>query len=578
MKSLTCLLLLLTLLFIFNSCEQNESNPEPEFQKIFQKTDINEDLTLSNLVRNFSNQENSRTDQAIFDTEFGTLDLTKIVETLTDPYQPGSNYSIKVIPPEGIYENTINYLALVAGDDLYYGYVIQLEPDYENMNGSIVFDNFTGVSRILDLNWNVQAINYFEDGVQIEDTSNGRASEAYTNCDCKYAFKYSHSTNSGGDNGLGTMYFEVDGIVCDCDSGGGSEGSTSGETGSIGEPVGEWGWGEGDSNGDGSSGGGSGEVLGFEGLETCPQGEWNSQGVCCPFGVNSNYACMSEEEARIEELEAVLEQDPFALIDPDCEELSQAWKDLAEHKPNQEVRDRVEQLNEEGYDIEMQYIEDATGAVVNMDYFPVEISQLPNNPETGDTFTGQEFFDYIRENFADICFNDDTSFGPYNETEADRWNSNDYLGSVMRFDIDVQLFGLIPGQQDGSVLCTEQQTQSWIFSTIYTSQDHSHPVSGNREFGLISNPDGTYTFYTQGVDRVAELFDDLVEELPNTASAFEGGEELWSNLQQNLNYFINDPTNGGSSTVGETSIERINNDLLEAVLNGQESISNLGCN
>ncbi len=82
----------------------------------------------------------------------------------------------------------------------------------------------------------------------------------------------------------------------------------------------------------------------------------------------------------------------------------------------------------------------------------------------------------------------------------------------------------------------------------------------------------------KGVDRVAELFDDLVEELPNTASAFEGGEELWSNLQQNLNYFINDPTNGGSSTVGETSIERINNDLLEAVLNGQESISNLGCN
>lgn len=302
-------------------------------------------------------------------------------------------------------------------------------------------------------------------------------------------------------------------------------------------------------------------------LPECGDGEVRIDGVC-----------VDEVEVRTAILKSILEEDPFALIDIPCEELSQAWKDLAEHKPNQAVKDRVQQLNQESYDIEMQYIEDASGAIVNMDYFPVEITQLPENPATGETFTGREFFNYIRENFADICFNDNTSFGPYNQTEAQRWNSTNYLGTVMRFDIAVSLFGIFPGQQDGSVLCTDQQNQSWIFSTIYTSQDHSHPVSGNRQFGLTANPDGTYTFYTAGVDRVAESFDELVSELPNTAGAFEGGEEIWSSLQNNLKNFINDTENGGTATVGESSIERIDIEELEAVLNGTKSVSDLGCN
>lgn len=337
------------------------------------------------------------------------------------------------------------------------------------------------------------------------------------------------------------------------------------------------------------SGGGSPDSGGFNWAANWGSndpGNWSPGTDTNPNGSSSNpnknpdkqSVPISIEDYFAEQLKKRLSRDPFALIDIPCEELSQAWKELAEHKPNQAVKDRIQQLNQEGYDIEMQYLEDATGAIVNMDYFPVEISQLPENPETGETFTGQEFFNYIRKNFADICFNDNTSFGPYNQTEAQRWNSTNYLGTVMRFDIAVSLFGIFPGQQDGSVLCTDQQNQSWIFSTIYTSQDHSHPVSGNRQFGLTANPDGTYTFYTAGVDRVAESFDDLVSELPNTAGAFEGGEEIWSSLQNNLKNFINDTENGGTATVGESSIERIDIEELEAVLNGTKSVSDLGCN
>ncbi|MCX2745696.1 hypothetical protein OO013_17570 [Mangrovivirga sp. M17] len=301
-------------------------------------------------------------------------------------------------------------------------------------------------------------------------------------------------------------------------------------------------------------------------------------------GSVSTGVILTEEEQRLlraNMLQQALEENPYLLLDIDCNELREKWVGLAEHKPNATVKERVQDLNQQGYDIEMQYIENADGAVVNMDYFPVRIDKLPKNPQTGNTFTPQGFFEYIRKNFADICYSENSSFGPYNETEMTKWESSDYLGAVMRFDIIIRepFFNSIQiGQQDGSVLCTDQQNQSWIFSTVYTNQDHSHPVSGNREFGLITNSDGSYTFYTSGVDRIAEWTDDWIEEIPNTISAFEGGEELWGTLQTNLDNWINSPENGGVSTKLSTTVERIDISDLEAVLNGDKSVDELKCN
>ncbi|NMM46847.1 hypothetical protein [Marinigracilibium pacificum] len=298
----------------------------------------------------------------------------------------------------------------------------------------------------------------------------------------------------------------------------------------------------------------------------------------CLEGFSESYCADMEKQRRLDALKDALAEDPYLLLDIDCDELKVKWLGLADHKPNSKVLERVEKLNKEGYDIEMQYLEDADGAVVNMDYFPVHIDKLPNNPATGDSFTGKEFFEYIRTNFADICFSNNSNFGAYNDVEMTKWEGSDYLGTVMRFDIKLRepYFGIQIGQQDGSVLCTDQQNQTWVFSTIYTKQDYSHPVSGNREFGLITNPDGTYTFYTSGVDRIAEWTDDMIGDIMEY-SAFDGGEELWSSLQENLVSWINDPENEGKSEIIDSIIKRIDSTDLESFLNGEKSISELKC-
>ena len=576
------LLLSVAAMLCFASCQDEELQEvlpvkkETSVRKINPREHAKAGALLENLAPSWKNARQEGGD--FVETPYGTLSLKQVVETSLSEGQ-ASTFTIRLLPPDTVC-NVVEFLNLVPRSDGYYGYIVQ----YEAEGGNMDFSNYSGAIRILDLDRSLESTMIFVGGVQQEgnNSSSGRMDESYENCDCKYTIEkvemYDGETSGGG-------FATIGGIECACDQGGsGTSGETSGETSggesgpgslvgsgsSYSGPV---------SGGTENSGDGTLEVIGFEDLEPCPQNTWNTNGECCPYGLNNEGMCMSEEEARFVLVKEKLEEDPFALLDVDCEELSEKWAGLAKHKPNQEVKDRIVLLNQNGYDIEMQYIEDADGAVVNMDYFPVQIKKLPKNPATGNTFTGKEFFDYIRKNFADICFSDNSEFGPYNQTEAEKWNSSNYLGAIMRFDIILRdpYFGIQIGQQDGSVICTNQQTQSWIFSTIYTSQDYNHPVSGNREFGLTLNPDGSYTFFTRGVDRIAEWTDVDVGGLMDY-NAFDGGEELWSNLQSNLKNFINKPENGGEASVAEPAIERINNTKLEAVLNGTKPVSELGCN
>ena len=70
--------------------------------------------------------------------------------------------------------------------------------------------------------------------------------------------------------------------------------------------------------------------------------------------------------------------------------------------------------------------------MVNLDYFSVNITSLPKNPNTNNPYTADEFLDYVRRNFND--FVNDSNFEPYCEipsmcqTETDLWNSNNPLG------------------------------------------------------------------------------------------------------------------------------------------------------
>lgn len=282
------------------------------------------------------------------------------------------------------------------------------------------------------------------------------------------------------------------------------------------------------------------------------------------------------------QFENTLALDPFALLEIPCDQLPK-WQELAEHVPPQSVIDKLNNLDENYLSIlsgdwDIQYIEDASSPIVNMDYFPVTISTLPKDPATGLRFTPEGFFNHVRKNLDTFFEGNSTEFGPYNSTEATIWNSSTYLGAIMRFDILIKNdLGIVVGQQDGSVICSYQNGNVWRFTTIESPQDWSHPVSGTREFGLITNSDGSYIFYTRGVDRVAESIDEFLGSLPTMTSAFEGGDALWSQLQTNLEAFINNPASGGVAQKIDSITWRPDWEKVKAVWKGERPLSDLGC-
>lgn len=125
-----------------------------------------------------------------------------------------------------------------------------------------------------------------------------------------------------------------------------------------------------------------------------------------------------------------------------------------------------------------------------------------------------------------------------------------------------------------------QQKHRFKFSTIATPLDWNHPVSGNREFGIYNPPNNPneFCFYIMGVDRTsgglfsAPYLSDLV---------FNGGNELWQNIQQNIAVFINN-SGGQASFYSNGSIKaRPNWNDIKAYLKGEITFATmklyLGC-
>ncbi|HLV47160.1 MAG TPA: hypothetical protein VKY32_08995 [Flavobacterium sp.] len=264
-----------------------------------------------------------------------------------------------------------------------------------------------------------------------------------------------------------------------------------------------------------------------------------------------------------------LEENPSFLIEIDCDQLPN-WQTLAQHTAPQSVQNKIENLPSSwANDFEIQPIDEANGTTVNLDYFSVDITQLPNNPNTGQQFTADSFLDYMRRNFNDFVDDNLSSFDPYCEipsmcqTETDLWFSNNPLGSIIYIDI--------PGD-DGVVVCTEYTNSYWYFMTMNAPYAGNHPVSGTRQFGYEQNTNGSYSFFVRGVDRI----DSGVMEFLASSQMFGGADDLWTSFQNKTNQFIND--NGGNSTVIEPVKNRPNWNKVEEVLNGERPISELGCN
>jgi len=276
----------------------------------------------------------------------------------------------------------------------------------------------------------------------------------------------------------------------------------------------------------------------------------------------------------IENLNNLLQYEPFKLIEIDCNQIVK-WQSLAQHTPPQSIMNKVKNLQENHEallgDWNIQYLESAGGTIVNMDYFAVNITTLPNNPSTGQQFTSQQFLDYFRRNINNFVTG--TNFSPYCEIsaicqqETNLWNSSNPLGAIIKLDIPIN---------DGVVVCAEYTNNYWKFMTMEAPYDNSHPVSGTRQFGIEQNANGSYNIYVRGIDRFQSNLQENVAYAIRLGNPFFDADNLWESFQEKTKTFINQ--NGGVSSINTPITNRPNWNKVKEILEGSRPISDLGCN
>jgi len=238
------------------------------------------------------------------------------------------------------------------------------------------------------------------------------------------------------------------------------------------------------------------------------------------------------------------------------------WSDVASFVPPSNVLSKLTQLGE-GW--RLQGLQTPTAAPsINLDYFSTTITQMPINPNTGQPWSPDAFFQHLRKNFNDFVDTNNSEFIPIAGDEQ-LWLSNNPVPTVISIDINLP-FGF-PGD-DGSVICAQNESCCWIFSTVKApffentegdgGNDGYHPVSGNRQFGFTLHPNGSMEIYTRGVDRflspTAGPFSSsyALEELAGyllEKAAFTGADALWDSFQNGIKDYVTNPIRGGQAQI-----------------------------
>jgi hypothetical protein len=99
-------------------------------------------------------------------------------------------------------------------------------------------------------------------------------------------------------------------------------------------------------------------------------------------------------------------------------------------------------------------------------------------------------------------------------------------------------------------------------------------VSGTREFGYELNLDGSYNFYTRGVDRFTQrLTSELVADILSSGNPFQGADELWVSFQDGIKKFVDE--NGGMATINAPIKGRTDWNKVKDILEGRLPVSSL---
>lgn len=276
-------------------------------------------------------------------------------------------------------------------------------------------------------------------------------------------------------------------------------------------------------------------------------------------------------------IKAAIKDKPFAFIDVPCDIIKQ-WLNTAKHSVSNDIIAKLNNISKTSSTTtaygsisttnvaKLQDINNAYSTVVNMDYFPVTIDKLP--PGT----TAEQLLNHIRTNINSFVDTNYSYFEPYHWNginDTNLWNSSNPLGAVIGIDIK--------GPDNGSVVVTKYSSSGWTFSTIYDPTYLSHPVSGHRDFGFTKNTDGSYTFYTRGVDRLTDFTGDSAHKISEYFSGksfpFSQADSLWKSFQKKISEYVN--LKGGKANTNTPQIERPDWQKVKDVLDGKKPLSTL---
>lgn len=263
---------------------------------------------------------------------------------------------------------------------------------------------------------------------------------------------------------------------------------------------------------------------------------------------------------RIEELRSYLAAKPDGLLPCDkletLKNLSPFYGNLLGFTPDQAVKDRILQLindpnlNFGSDNLFIQSIDQAGGSVINTDYFPLKITNLPTT--NGVKWTPERLLEYFRMN-VDLFITDPDltaiKFEPYSYAGFDDYQrcyspTTSSIGSIWHLILPFNNGSVIESNYANVASPTNYQ---WTFSTIHTPMDGYHPVSGNRRFGIFNdtqNP-GSYTFYIGGLDGISTYGIDFLNWIVGGNEGFKGADLLWRNIIDNMRLFI--VSNSGSA-------------------------------
>jgi RHS repeat-associated protein len=249
---------------------------------------------------------------------------------------------------------------------------------------------------------------------------------------------------------------------------------------------------------------------------------WNS-----PYAFSENRVIASVE---LEGLEAKDLMTGGTILFPTQEKLKKLnssdyklWRDMLLFEKSAKYHELVEKADDARSfdDIDRQEMDWAASDVLNTDYYAVKISALPVG------YTAGKLLEAIRKNFRN--FTGTQRLSPLVDGQSsDIWKSNNPVGSIMVFrDL----------RDNAAVLTTQASKEHWVFTPVGTTVQWEHPLAGHREFGLTSNGDGSYTFYTRGVDMLWDTEDIVVAQ--GVFDFFAIADKLWNGVMDNVVKEIN---------------------------------------